>query len=117
MSTLYPYPGEVTTTTITIRKAENGVIVLVNYPRRLIEAQQPKMSDAIFSALGQVQKKAADDPAGMDPSDIMSAMMSSIQNVQKAEKEEPLRKQVEEYIFRDIDEALAFIRETITTQK
>lgn len=117
MSALYPYPSEVTSTTITIRRAENGVIVLVNYPRRVIESQQPKMSDAIFSALGNFQKKATEDPAGANPDDIFSAMMSSIQNVQKAEKEEPLRKQLEEYIFRDVDEALAFVKETITTQK
>lgn len=104
--------GGVTTMTTSLRKAENGIIVMVDYPKAFLDAKRPQMSDAIFSALGKIQKSTEDNPEGaLDPMAVFSQMTNAIADVQKADKAEPLHKEHEEYVFSDIEKALAFIRE------
>jgi hypothetical protein len=100
--------NEPDTVEILLRRAENGFVVEVDYPRRMIPNPQLEGVQSIFSTLG---KMANQPPEGHDHSAFMKTIGDTIAKAAKPSK--PIRKPHEEYVFQSMETMIAFIKETL----
>lgn len=89
-----------------IRKAENGFVVSVKYPKSMLGNPAMESMQGVLSALGTIGQE---NPEG-DPTKAAKAISSIVGKFGKTPK--PLRKPCEEYIFNDMDRMVKFIKET-----
>jgi hypothetical protein len=93
---------------ILLRRAENGFVVEVDYPRRMVPNPQLDGVQSIFSSFAKMSSQSSDEA---DPSVIMKTIGDTIAKAAKPSK--PIRKSHEEYVFQSMDAMIAFIKETL----
>jgi hypothetical protein len=98
------------TVEVALRKAENGFVVEVDYPRRMVSNPQMDNVQNIFSAFSKAAMPGSDDQEH-DHSSFMKTIGEAISKVARPAK--LLRKAHEEYVFQSMDAMMAFIKETL----
>ena len=100
--------NEPDTVEILLRRAENGFVVEVDYPRRMVPNPQVEGVQSIFSSFAKMSNQASHEA---DPSAIMKTISDTIAKAAKPSK--PIRKPHEEYVFQSMETMIAFIKETL----
>lgn len=100
--------NEPDTVEILLRRAENGFVVEVDYPRRMIPNPQLDGVQTIFSSFAKMSNQGANEA---DPSAIMKTISDTIAKAAKPSK--PIRKSHEEYVFQSMETMISFIKETL----
>lgn len=90
------------TTQVHLRKVENGFVVEVAYPKRMLG---DPVIDTFQHVMNTVAKKEA---AAGDPISALNEVFADLKKPRTA-----LRKPVEEYVFPNIEAVLTFIKETM----
>lgn len=96
------------TVEILLRRAENGFVVEVDYPKRMVPNPQLDGVQSIFSSFAKMSSQGSEDA---DPSAIMKTIGDTIAKAAKPSK--PIRKSHEEYVFQSMDTMITFIKETL----
>jgi len=97
---------------VSMRRAENGYVVEVDYPKSMIANPSAEKARDIFASFSKLASGDEDSPHS--PSDAIKALGNVVSELSKPPGK-PLRKAHEEYVFGDIEGALKFIRETFST--
>lgn len=96
------------TVEILLRRAENGFVVEVDYPKRMVPNPQLDGVQSIFSSFAKMSSQGSEEA---DPSVIMKTIGDTIAKAAKPSK--PIRKSHEEYVFQSMDTMITFIKETL----
>lgn len=97
------------TVEILLRRAENGFVVEVDYPKRMVPNPQLDGVQSIFSTLGKMANRQQGEEH--DHNAFMKSIGDTIAKVAKPAK--PIRKAHEEYVFQSMETMMAFIKETL----
>lgn len=92
-----------------IQKAENGFVVAVRYPQRSLAAPMSEMG-VVFESLAEATGKA-----DFSPQELLATIAKSGKKAQESKKQQ-LRKPMETYVFQNIDQVNAFIKELFSSQ-
>lgn len=95
---------------VSMRRAENGYVVEVDYPKSMLTNPTAEKAKDVFSAFSKMVGAGSDD----DPDEAMKKVGDVVNKLAKPPGK-PLRKPHEEYVFGDIEGAIKFIRETFNT--
>jgi hypothetical protein len=98
------------TVEISVRKAENGFVVEVDYPRRMVPNQQMDNVQNLFATFSKAAGGAGGDQEH-DHTSFMKSIGDAISKVGRPSKQ--LRRAHEEYVFQSMDAMMAFIKETL----
>jgi hypothetical protein len=92
---------------IGIDRAENGFLVRVIYPQRMLNVNAPQVTE-ILKVVGDGE---------ITPEGIMSGLTEMFKKAELASKEKKLRKPLETYIFPSVEGTLSFIKEVLESDR
>ncbi len=94
-------------TQILIRKTENGYLLRVVYSSDMLD--KTTALDAMLPFLTKMAKKQ--DMSNEDPAEVIQSLTEGMNKLKEFQKEKPLRKMCEEFVFSNCGQLISFIKE------